>query len=146
MHYSMIMVCHAADGYFADGNREGVRRVLNQTTRVGQVLPLGHDHYQIVYTNGGTLELRACGLGGGRSFHYIEVCLTSASWTGDMLTLIFNLMKAGGFGLLDSLDSHQIIITAPEQIVYFPWLPEPPRVVRSPHELAHVVGLVTAAA
>jgi hypothetical protein len=48
-------------------------------------------------------------------------------------------MRMGGFGLLDGLDTAQFIVTEPQQVGYFPRLPEPPLLVRSPRDLAYTL-------
>ena len=58
-----------------------------------------------------------------------------------MLSLVFELMALGGFGLMNNVDVPQFIVTQPQQISYFPWLPEPPLLVRSPRDLGYSIGL-----
>jgi hypothetical protein len=138
MQRNMILVCHAADGHFADGDREGVCRVLARSEYV--VNHLGQAWYEIICADGGTLELYAPGLEEPRAFHRMELLLPAHSLTLDVLTLIHRLMQAGGFGLMDGLDTSQVIVTLPQQVVYFPWIPEPPLLARTAHDLAHTIG------
>ena len=140
MQHNMILVCHAADGHFADGNRQAVRRVLDTSNGVAEVHLLGRERYEILCADGGRLELYAPGLDGSRSFHRMEVPFTPETWTKDVLSLLLELMRKGGFGLMDRLDTPQLIVTQPMQVVYFPWLPEPPRLVRTPRDLGHTLG------
>jgi hypothetical protein len=141
-HTMMILVCHAADGYFADGDRQAVQWVLDHSERIGNALRLGPDRYTVTCADGGCLELRAPGLAGStpRSFHRMELFLGSQEWTMDMLNLVFDLMQAGGFGLVDNLEVPQFIVTQPQQVSYFPWLPEPPLLVRNSHDLGLFIG------
>jgi hypothetical protein len=134
----MILVCHASDGHFADGDRKAVRRVLERSEYIAEVYELGPERYQLVCADGGRLKLRAPGLDGHRAFHRIE--LFPEKWTVDMLSLVFELMSSGGFGLMNNLDVPQFIVTQPQQISYFPWLPEPPLLVRNPRDLGYSIG------
>jgi hypothetical protein len=136
----MILVCHAADGHFADGNREAVRRVLDHSEHIACVNLLGREQYEIICADGGSFELYASGLDEGRSFHRMELVLTAESGTADVLHVLLDLMRRGGFGLMDSLETSQFIVTLPQQVVYFPWLPEPPLLVRNPRDLGHTLG------
>ena len=136
----MILVCHAADGHFADGDRKAVRRVLNRSEHIAAVKAPGPEHYEITCRDGGRLKLRTPGLEGRRSFHRIDLFLKSGSWTPHMLDLVFELMCAGGFGLVDNPETPQFFVTQPQQITYFPWLPEPPVLVRSSRDLRHSIG------
>ncbi len=140
MQRNMILVCHAADGHFADGNREAVRRVLDMSNVVADVHLLGRERYEIFCADGGRLELYAPGLDWTRSFHRMEVSFTPETWSADVLSLLLELMRKGGFGLLDRLDAPQLIVTQPIEVVYFPWLPEPPLLVRSPRDLGDTLG------
>jgi hypothetical protein len=142
MHRMMMLVCHATDGHFADGNREAVRRELNRSTYVAHLDLRGPGQYSITCRDGGRLKLYAPGLNGHRSFHRIDLFLESAFWTPDIADLVFELMNKGGFGLVENLDVPQFIVTQPQQITYFPWLPEPPRLVRSARDLASSIGRV----
>lgn len=142
MHRMMTLVCHAADGHFADGNRKAVRRVLDGSVYITTLSLSGPDRYTISCRDGGRLELYAPGLNGPRSFHRIDLFLKSASWTPNSFDLIFALMSEGGFGLVENLDVPQFIVTQPQQISYFPWLPEPPVLVRSARDLSYSIGRV----
>jgi hypothetical protein len=135
----MILVCHATDGYFADGNREAVRAVLEESSHISAINNLGADRYVILCVDGGRLELRTPGLDGTRSFHRMELSLDTEAWTPNMLSLILDLMRKGGFGLMDSLDASQVIVTSPQQVQYFPHLPDAPRLVRNPRDLGHTI-------
>jgi hypothetical protein len=136
----MILVCHSADGHFADGDRQAVRRVLNQSKYIASVKRVSPERYAITCTDGGRLELHAPGLKAYRSFHRIELFGEAGVWTDDMLRLLYDLMSAGGFGLMDNLDMPQFIVTQPRQVSYFPWLPEPPVLVRNSHDLGQTIN------
>jgi hypothetical protein len=141
MQRHLILVCHAADGHFADGDRKGICRVLEHSATITDVTSLGRERYALICADGGRVELHAAGLEGNRSFHKMELFLDSDEWTADVLNLILELMRAGGFGLMDGLDAPQFIVTQPQQVKYFPCLPEPPLLVRSTHDLGHTIGL-----
>jgi hypothetical protein len=136
----IILVCHAADGHFADGDRKAVRRVLERSEYLAEIRNLGPERHELTCVDGGRLELRAPGLDGQRAFHRMELYLEPDAWTPDMLALVFDLMAAGGFGLMNNLDVPHFVVTQPQQISYFPWLPEPPLLVRNPRELGYSVG------
>lgn len=138
MQRNMILVCHAADGHFADGDREGVCRVLDRPEYIVNRLDQGW--YEIICADGGILEIYAPGLDGPRAFHRMELLFPANALTHDVLTLIHRLMQAGGFGLMDGLDTSQVLVTLPQQMMYFPWLPEPPLLVRNARDLAHTIG------
>ncbi len=140
MQRHMILVCHAADGHFANGNRDGVRRVFEQSSRIIEVVDLGRDRYELTCADGGQLVLYAPGLDGARSFHRMEIFLDPEAWTEDMLHLILEFMRAGGFGLMESVEASQFIVALPQQVVYYPWLPEPPLLVRNPRDLAYTIA------
>jgi hypothetical protein len=131
----MILVCHSADGHFADGDRQAVRRVLNQSEYIASVNTLSQERYAITCADGGRLELHAPGLRAYRSFHRIELFVEAGAWTDDTLKLVYDLMRAGGFGLMNNLDMPQFIVTQPQQVSYFPWLPEPPVLIRNSQDL-----------
>ncbi len=134
----LILVCHAADGHFADGDRNAVRHILDQADYIVELNSLSAEQFEVVGRDNGVLELRAPGLNGRRSFHRMEMVLTT-TWTPDMLNLVFDLMQVGGFGLMNSLDMPQFIVTQPAQVSYFPWLPEPPLLVRTPRDLGYAL-------
>jgi hypothetical protein len=136
----MILVCHAADGHFADGNREAIRRVLDRSEHIAAVTLLGREMYEIACDDGGSFELHAPGLDENRSFHHMEVFLSDDTGTPGVLAVLLELMRQGGFGLMDGVDASQFILSLPQQVVYFPWLPEPPLLVRSPRDLGHTIG------
>ncbi|MBI5958065.1 MAG: hypothetical protein HY866_04985 [Chloroflexi bacterium] len=138
-HPSMILVCHAADGHFADGDRSAVRHLLEHSTTIAAIEPCGPERYAITCGDGGQLAVYMPGLENHRSFHRIELSLLS-NLTQDMLDLVFDLMAAGGFGLVKDLDDPHFIVTQPQQVGYFPWLPEPPLLVRSSHDLGYSIG------
>ncbi len=135
----MILVCHASDGHFADGDRKAIRRVLGRSEYIKEIKDLGPERYALTCVDGGRLGLRAPGLDGQRAFHRME--LFPEAWTPAMVGLVFELMSYGGFGLMNNLDMPQIIVTQPQQIGYFPWLPEPPLLARTPRDLGYSVGL-----
>jgi hypothetical protein len=135
----MILVCHASDGHFADGDRRAVRRVLERSEHITEIHELGPERYVLVCADGGRVELRAPGLGGQRAFHRIE--LYPERWTPGLVSLVFELMSFGGFGLMNNLEMPQFIVTQPQQVSYFPWLPEPPLLVRNPRDLGYSIGL-----
>jgi hypothetical protein len=135
----MILVCHASDGHFADGDRKAVRGVLERSQHIAELHELGPERYGIICADGGRIELRAPGLNGHRAFHRME--LFPETWTSTMLSLIYELMVCGRFGLVNNLDIPQFIVTQPQQVSYFPWLPEPPLLVRSPRDLGYSIGL-----
>lgn len=136
----MILVCHAADGRFADGNRAAVRRVLDWADYIAEVHVQAAGCYAITCSDGGRARLRAPGLDGTRSFHRIDMIRESAGWTPNLLTLIFDLMQYGGFGLMETVDVSQFIVTQPLQITYYPWLPQPPLLVRSANDLGQLLA------
>jgi len=140
MQRHMILVCHAADGHFADGNREGVRRVLARSPYILRTESLERDWYEITCKDGGLLELHAPGLDGGRSFHHMELVIDTDCWSDDVLRVILEIMRAGDFGLMDGLEASHILVTAPQQVMYFPWLPEPPLLIRDAHDLGSTIG------
>ncbi|MBN1562961.1 MAG: hypothetical protein JXA10_03935, partial [Anaerolineae bacterium] len=135
----LILACHAADGHFADGDRSAVRLVLDQSHYISHLAPLNMEHFVVVCADGGEIELRAQGLESKRSFHRIELFITPDSWTSDIVTLLFDLMHQGGFGLVNALDSQYFIVTHPQQVSYFPWLPAAPLLVRSPRDLSYAL-------
>lgn len=135
----MILVCHAADGHFADGDRQAVRQVLERSAYIAEMDNLGPERYTIRCTDSGRFELRAPGLDGQRAFHRME--LFPETWTPDMLSLLYELLVTGGFGLMNSVDVTQFIVTQPQQVNCFPWLPEPPLLVRNPRDLGYSIGL-----
>lgn len=136
----LILVCHAADGHFADGDREAVRHLLHRSDYIVDTILLGPEHFELICPDGGVLELRAPGLEGQRSFRRIEIIPSAPTWTPDMLNLVFDLMTQGNFGLMNNLDMPQFIVVQPAQISYFPWLPEPPLLVRTPRDLGYALG------
>lgn len=135
----LILVCHAADRHFADGDRAAVRRLFEQSDVIDALELIGPDQYRILCPDGGGFVLRAPGLDGDRSFHRMEVALYADYWTSDMLMLLFNIMHSGGFGLVEDLEAPQFIVTRPQQVSYFPWLPQPPLLVRSPRDLGYTI-------
>jgi hypothetical protein len=139
MKRHLILVCHATDGHFADGNRQAVQQVLNRSMWIARVDRLGRGRYVIHCPDGGRLELNAPGLDGRRSFHRMEVVLDADGWTKDILNLILELMRSGGFGLMDSLDASQFIVASPDQVSYFPRLPKAPLLVRNSRDLGYSI-------
>jgi hypothetical protein len=139
MKRHLILVCHAADGHFADGNRQAVRRLLDQSLWIARIDTLGQERYAIRCPDGGKLDLHAPGLDGYRSFHRMEATVDADGWTKDMLNLILELMRGGGFGLMDSLETSQFIVASPDQVSYFPRLPEAPLLVRDSRDLGYSI-------
>jgi len=131
----VILVCHAQDGRFADGDRAAVRQILQHSNYVARTTVLEAGVQQVICVDGGQLVLRAPGLDGPRSFHRMDIFPMSV-WTGAMVGLLYDLMHKGGFGLVQDLATSQFLVTHAQQITYFPWLPEPPVLVRSAGELA----------
>ena len=141
-HDMMILVCHAVDGHFANGDRLAVRRVFDESLHIARQEVIGIDQVMITTPDGGVADVHAPGLGGSRSFQRIVLLLRSRSWTADLLDLVYDLMCTGGFGLINNLDVPYFIVTQPQQISYFPWLPEPPLLVRNAQDLAYSLGEV----
>jgi hypothetical protein len=135
----MILVCHATDGRFADGDRDAVRSILTHSPRIMQLAMIEAETFWIRCRDGGQLALSAPGLDRARSFHHMGVSVAAGGWTADSLHLLFDLMRLGGFGLVDDIDTPHFIVTDPQQVRYFPWLPEPPLVVRSSDALGFML-------
>ncbi len=131
----ILLVCHAEDGRFADGNRTAIRDVLARSDCIAQVVQMGEGMVEVTCVDGGRLTLRAPGLNERGAFHRMYLFLESETWTVAMLRLVYTLMRAGGFGLVRDLAAPQFLVTQPQQITYFPWLPEPPLLVRSSRDL-----------
>jgi hypothetical protein len=131
----LLLVCHAAGGHFADGNRAGVRHVLDHVPSIATITLSGPERYSIVCQDGGQLVLAAPGLNSQHAFHRMTIELVSPTWTADLLTVVFELMRAGEFGLMDGLEASQIFVTLPQQTAYFPALPEHPVLVRNSRDL-----------
>ncbi|MEP0762294.1 MAG: hypothetical protein HRF48_06095 [Chloroflexota bacterium] len=137
----LLLVCHAEDGRFADGDRTAIRTALTDSKCVSRVIEAGGGWFEVICVDGGRLTLRAPGLNGGCAFHRMYLFLETETWTVAMLRLVYALMRAGGFGLVRDLDAPQFLVTHPQQVTYFPWLPEPPRLVRSSRDLAASLGV-----
>ncbi len=137
----LLLVCHSEDGRFADGDRAAIRAALADSKCVSRVMDVGAGWIEIVCADGGRLALRAPGLNGCCVFHRICVFVETETWTAAMLRLVYTLMCAGGFGLVRDLDAPQFLVTRPQQVTYFPWLPEPPRLVRSSRDLGALLGV-----
>ncbi len=135
----LILVCHDTDGHFADGNRHTVRHLLEHAGYIATFQPRDTQQYLLACHDGGQVIVRAPGLDGTRTFHRIELYLNAESWTPDLFALVYDLMLHGGFGLMDGIQVQQFIVTQPQQISYFPWLPQPPILVRSVHDLEQVL-------
>ncbi|WP_162909627.1 hypothetical protein [Aggregatilinea lenta] len=138
MQRSMLLVCHAADGRIATGNREAVRRVLARADY--DVRAVRRGWFAITCADGGSVELVAPGLEGTHTFRRAELIFNAASWTEGVLQLVMSIMRAGGFGLLDGLNATRVMITTPEHLLHYPWLPEPPLIIRGPRHLATALG------
>jgi hypothetical protein len=135
----MMLVCHAADGHFADGDRKAVRRVLERSDAVVDLMGMGAERYEILCADGGRLRLSAPGLESQRSFHRMELYCDEHGWTDTMLAFVFDLMQAGRFGLMVDVEASEFIVTSPEQVHYFPWLPQPPMLIRHSRDLAYMI-------
>ncbi len=141
MHLSsMILVCHAADGHFADGDRAAVRELLDQSPDITDLTTTGPDTYWVACSDGGRMALSAPGLDGSRPFHHMGVTIEAGELTPAVLRLLFDLMCLGGFGLVDDIEAPHFIVTDPQQLNYYPWLPEPPLVVRDGDALGYVLA------
>ncbi|MEW6578434.1 MAG: hypothetical protein AB1435_04485 [Chloroflexota bacterium] len=138
----LLLVCHAEDGRFADGDRTAIRAALTDSKCVARVIEVGGGWIEVICVDGGRLTLRAPGLNGRCAFHRMCLFLESETWTAAMLRLVYTLMRAGGFGLVRDLDAPQFLVTQPQQVTYFPWLPEPPLLVRNSRDLGALLGLV----
>jgi hypothetical protein len=68
MQYQMLLVCHAADGYFADGNRLAVRHILDRASLAMQGITIGPDCYELCSPEGGPFSVHAPGLNALFSF------------------------------------------------------------------------------
>jgi hypothetical protein len=137
----LLLACHAEDGRFADGDRTAIRDVLASSDCIARLMPGGDGMIEVACVDGGRLTLRAPGLHGRCAFHRIYVFAESQTCTPAMLRLVYALMCAGGFGLVRDLDQPQFLVTQPQQVTYFPWLPEPPLLVRNARDLAASLGL-----
>ena len=132
----MILVCHAADGHFGEGDRRAVRRVLDDwPVNTGP-----QDGYEVSCPDGGRLRLHAPGLDGTRAFRRIELLPRVGAWTPDMLNLVWSLMRAGHFGLMMGVDATQFIVSRPQEVGYFPRLLQPPALVRNARDLGYLIG------
>ncbi|MBN1202127.1 MAG: hypothetical protein JXJ20_09755 [Anaerolineae bacterium] len=131
----MLLVSHAEDGHFADGDRDGVRRVLSGSEYIGDLKLVARERYEIVCTDGAALELYAPGLHKKRPFHRIELFLDLQARTVAALNLILELMREGEFGLMDGLDAARFIVSSPQQLDYFPHLCGPPLLARNTRDL-----------
>lgn len=136
----LILVCHAADGHFADGDRVAVRGILERSDFVTALEAIDTVGYVIACRDGGRVTLHAPGLGTMRSFHRMTLYLESSTWTPDLHLLVFALMDGGAFGLMDDLELAQFIVTQPQQVSYYPWLPQPPLLVRDAAALAQALA------
>lgn len=137
----LLLVCHAEDGRFADGDRAAIRAALADSKCVARAMGVGDGWIEVICVDGGRLTLRAPGLNEQYTFHRMALFPESQTWTAAMLRLVYTLMCAGGFGLVHDLDAPQFLVTQPQQVTYFPWLPEPPLLVRSSRDLAASLGV-----
>lgn len=137
----LLLACHAEDGRFAGGDRTAIRDVLASSDCIARLMQVGDGLIEIACVDGGRLTLRAPGLHEHCAFHRIYLFAESKTCTPAMLRLVYALMCAGGFGLVRDLDRPQFLVTQPQQVTYFPWLPEPPLLVRSARDLGASLGL-----
>ncbi|NLE52129.1 MAG: hypothetical protein GX613_12060 [Chloroflexi bacterium] len=142
MHRHLILICHDAQGHLANGDRQGVQRVLAQAPYLVDVQAAGHDCFEIVCADAGRLWLHAPGLARGGTFRRMALELDCDIPSDDILTLLLDLMRAGNFGLMVSLGARQFIVSRPQQVISFPWLPQPPLLVRSVRDLSRSLETV----
>lgn len=136
----MILVCHDTDGHFHDGNRLAVHHVLNTASYIATVQPNGNARRIVTCKDGGCTVLYAPGLDTTHVFHRIVLTCAQGHRTRDVLHLVFDLMHKGGFGLMTSVHVPHLIVTQPQQVSYFPWLPQPPLLVRTARDLAQALA------
>lgn len=136
----MILVCHDTNGHFNDGNRRAIQGVLNTAGYIATVQPHGIARWLVTCKDGGCMVLYAPGLDTTHAFHRMVLHCGKGRWTPDVLHLVFDIMHKGGFGLMTSVHVPHLIVTQPQQITYFPWLPQPPLLVRTPHDLAQALA------
>ena len=144
MQRQMILVCHADDGSFADGNRTAVRRVLHELDAVAAVDKLADEWYAITCEDGGRLGLHAPGLSGDRVFHRMLLYVDDEAWTTCTVRVVLELMRAGDFWLMAGLDVSNMIVTHPRQVLCYPWLPDAPLLARSHGDLAVMIDRLVA--
>lgn len=140
----MILVCHADDGHFTDGDHGAVRRVLQRLEVIHAVHSQPDDWYIITCHDGGQLHLYAPGLDGHRSFRRLLIVIDDQQWTRDAVHLLLEIMRAGGFGLMARVDAPQMIVTLPRQVLSYPWLPDAPLLARTSHDLATMIQSLVA--
>lgn len=144
MHRHLILICHDADGHLADGDRQGVQRVLSQAPYVVDVQAAGQDCYLIACADASCVRLSAPGLARAGAFRRMTIALDCDRPSDDVLSLVLDLMRAGNFGLMVSLSAPQFIVSQPQHVVSFPWLPQPPILVRSIRDLSQSLETIAA--
>lgn len=142
VHRHLILICHDAKGHLANGDRQGVQRVLAQAPYLVDVQAAGQDCYEIICADAGRSWLHAPGLERGRVFRRMALELDCDVPSDDILSLLLDLMRAGNFGLMVSLGARQFIVSHPQQVISFPWLPQPPLLVRSIRDLGRSLEAV----
>ena len=142
MHRHLILICHDAQGHLANGDRQGVRRVLARAPYILDVQAAGPDRYEIVCADAGRSWLHAPGLEHGVDFRRMALELECDTPSDDILALLLDLMRAGNFGLMVSLGARQFIVSSPQQAMSYTWLPQPPLLVRTIHDLGRSLETV----
>lgn len=142
MHRQLILICHDAQGHLANGDRQGVQRVLAHAPYVIDLRTDRPDCFEVTCADAGRVWLSAPGLAHAGAFRRMALELDSERPSDDTLTLVLDLMRAGNFGLMASLAARQFIVARPQQVITFPWLPQPPLLVRSVQELSRSLAMV----
>lgn len=142
MHRQLILICHDIQGHLANGDRQGVQRVLAQAPYVIDVQAAGQDCFEITCADAGRVWLHAPGLERTGAFRRMALELDSDAPSDDELRLVLDLMRAGNFGLMVSLGARQFIVSRPQQVISFPWLPQPPVLVRTIRDLSQSLQTV----
>lgn len=142
VHRQLILICHDTQGHLANGDRRGVQRVLTQAPYVIDLQAAGQDGFEILCADAGRVWLHAPGLEHPGAFRRMALELDSDTPSDDVLRLVLDLMRAGNFGLMTSLGAHQFIVSRPQQVISFPWLPQPPVLVRTIRDLGQSLDTV----
>lgn len=142
MHRQLILICHDIQGHLANGDRRGVQRVLAQAPYVIDVRTASQECFEITCADAGRVWLHAPGLESAGAFRRMALELDSDAPSDDVLRLVLDLMRAGNFGLMVSLGARQFIVSRPQQVISFPWLPQPPVLVRTIHDLSQSLQTV----